>query len=47
MDLNKLTLIEAVKGIKEKKFSSIELTLDCLSNIGKLEPTLNAFVTVD
>ena len=47
MDLNKLTLIEAVKGIKEKKFSSTEVTLDCLSNIEKLEPTLNAFVTVD
>lgn len=47
MDLNKLTLIEAVKGIKEKKFSSTELTQDCLNRIEKLEPTLNSFVTID
>ncbi len=47
MDLNKLTLLGAIKGIKEKKFSSTELVLDCLSQIEKLEPTLNAFVTVN
>jgi aspartyl-tRNA(Asn)/glutamyl-tRNA(Gln) amidotransferase subunit A len=46
MDLNKLTLIEAIKGIKEKKFSSTELIQDCLDKIEQLEPTLNAFVTV-
>jgi len=47
MDLNKLTLIDAIKGIKEKKFSSTQLTQDCLNRIEKLEPILNAFVTVD
>jgi len=47
MELNKLTLIEAIKGIKEKKFSSTELVSDCLDKIAKLEPTLNAFVTVN
>lgn len=47
MDLNKLTLIEAVKGIKEKKFSSTELVSDCLTKIEATEPTLNAFVTVN
>ena len=47
MDLNKLTLIEATKGIKEKKFSSTELVLDCLAQIEKLEPDLNAFVSVN
>lgn len=45
-ELNKLTLVEAIKGIKEKKFSSKELTQDCLNQIEKLEPTLNSFVTV-
>ena len=47
MDLNKLTLTEAVKGIKEKKFSSTELTQDCLAQITKLEPTLNAFTFIN
>ena len=47
MELNKLTLIEAIKGIKEKKFSSTELVSDCLDKIEQLEPTLNAFVTVN
>lgn len=47
MDLNKLTLLDAVRGIKEKKFSSTELVQDCLSQIEKLEPTLNAFISVN
>ena len=47
MDLNKLTLVEAVKGIKEKKFSSTEIVQDCLNRIEKLEPTINAFVTIN
>jgi len=47
MELNKLTLIDAIKGIKEKKFSSTELVSDCLDKIEKLEPILNAFVTID
>lgn len=47
MDLNKLTLVEAIKGIKEKKFSSTELVQDCLDRIEKLEPILNAFVSVN
>lgn len=47
MELNKLNLTDAVKGIKEKKFSSTELVQDCLLKIEQLEPTLNAFVTVN
>ena len=47
MDLNKLTLLETVKGIKEKKYSSTEIVQDCLNRIEKLEPTLNAFVTIN
>ena len=47
MDLNKLTLIEAIKGIKDKKFSSTEIVQDCLNRIEKLEPILNSFVTIN
>lgn len=47
MNLNKLTLLEAIKGIKEKKFSSTELVQDCLNQIEKLEPTLNAFIAIN
>lgn len=47
MDLNQLTLTDATKGIKEKKFSSTELVSDCLTKIDQLEPTLNAFVTLN
>ena len=47
MELNKLTLQQAIKGIKEKKFSSTELVFDCLTKIEQLEPILNAFVTVN
>jgi len=47
MELNKLNLIDAIKGIKEKKFSSTELVSDCLNKIEQLEPRLNAFVTIN
>lgn len=46
MKLNELTIKEAREGLKAKKFSSVELTKDCLDRIKKLEPKLNAFVTV-
>lgn len=45
-DLNKLTLGQAVEGIKTKKFTPRELATDCLDQIKQLEPKLNAFVTV-
>lgn len=45
-DLNKLNLVDAIKGIKEKKFSSKELVIDCFNRIEKLEPTLNTYVTL-
>ncbi len=47
MNLNTLTLIEAIKGIREKKFSSTELVTSCLTRIEQLEPTLNAFVSLN
>lgn len=46
-DLNKLTITEARAGLLSKKFSPQELVADCLSQIKKLEPELNAFVTVN
>lgn len=46
MGLNALTITEAKQGLKEKKFSSVELTKACLDQIKKLEPKINAFVTV-
>lgn len=45
MNLNELTITEAKKGLKDKKFSSLELTQACLDRIKKIEPELNAFVT--
>lgn len=44
--LSNLTLAEAHQGLKEKKFSSVELTTDLLSRIEKLNPALNAYITV-
>lgn len=46
MKLNELTITEARNGLKEKKFSSVELTKACLERIKNLEPKLHAFVTV-
>ncbi|HRY91153.1 MAG TPA: Asp-tRNA(Asn)/Glu-tRNA(Gln) amidotransferase subunit GatA [Candidatus Gracilibacteria bacterium] len=43
--LYKLTLEEAAKGLKEKKFSSTELTSNLIERAKKLNPTLNAYVT--
>lgn len=46
MSLNRLTLSQAQKGLARKSFSSIELTRACLDQIKKLEPKLNAFITL-
>jgi len=43
-DLNKLTLLDAKKGLEMKKFSSVELTQDHISKIEKTRH-LNAYVT--
>lgn len=44
MDLTKLTLLEAKKGLEKKDFSSSELTKACIKNIEK-NRNLNAFIT--
>lgn len=46
MFLNQLTLKQAQEGLKQKKFSSVELTKACLEQIKCTEPKINAFVTV-
>lgn len=45
-DLNKLTLKSAREGLLSKKFSSKDLVADCLSQVKKLQPKLNTFVTI-
>ena len=47
MSLNQLTLIEAFEGLRQGKFTSEELTRDCLKQIKKFDSQVKAFVTVD
>ena len=42
-DLTKLTITEALKGLKEKKFSAIELTKEYLNKMESCRE-LNAYV---
>lgn len=46
MDLSQLTIVEAVKGLKEKKFSSRELVKAYLQRIQKVDKKVKAFLTV-
>ena len=46
MKLNELTITEAQKGLKEKKFSSVELVKTCLEEIKSKNPEINAFITI-
>ncbi len=46
MKLNELTITEAQKGLREKKFSSRELTSACLARIKKVDQKIKAFITV-
>ncbi|MBI4036855.1 Asp-tRNA(Asn)/Glu-tRNA(Gln) amidotransferase subunit GatA [Candidatus Daviesbacteria bacterium] len=45
MDLHKLTIKQTLDGLKQKEFSSEELTKSCFERIKNLEGKLNAFVT--
>ncbi|HUW24732.1 MAG TPA: Asp-tRNA(Asn)/Glu-tRNA(Gln) amidotransferase subunit GatA [Patescibacteria group bacterium] len=47
MALNELTIVEAREGLKEKRFSAVELARDCLGAIKKIDPRVKAYVTVD
>ncbi|MBI4096688.1 MAG: Asp-tRNA(Asn)/Glu-tRNA(Gln) amidotransferase subunit GatA [Candidatus Levybacteria bacterium] len=46
MKLNGLTIKEVREGLKTKKFSSVELTTACLTQIKKHDKNLNAFITI-
>lgn len=46
MDITQLTLKESAEGLNSKKFSSVELTTAYLERINKLNPQLNAYLTV-
>ena len=41
-----LTLTEAAEQIRTRRLSPVELTRDCLARIERLNPVLNAFITV-
>jgi aspartyl-tRNA(Asn)/glutamyl-tRNA(Gln) amidotransferase subunit A len=45
-NLTQLTLVDAVDGLKAKKFSSQEITQAFLTQIDKSNPSLNAYVVV-
>lgn len=41
-----MTIAEAAGALRARRISSVELTKECLDQIGKLNPVLNAFITV-
>ena len=41
-----LTLLDAAEQIRTRKLSPVELTRECLDRIERLNPQLNAFITV-
>ena len=41
-----MTIAEAGRALRARRISSVELTKECLDQIGKLNPVLNAFITV-
>ncbi|MGH9387002.1 MAG: hypothetical protein ACRD2N_22260 [Vicinamibacterales bacterium] len=45
-DLTTLSLVEASALIRARKVSPVDLTKACLARIDKLNPILNAFITV-
>jgi len=46
MKLNELSLTEAQKGLREKKYSAQELVNSCLERIKLVDPKLKSFITV-
>ena len=47
MELNYLTIQEALDGLKKKSFSAVELTSDCLKQIKSIDKKINAFLTLN
>lgn len=46
MKLNELTLVKAAEGLRNKDFSSVEITQACLKEIKEKNASINAFITV-
>jgi len=46
MKLNKLTITKASEGLRNKDFSSVELTKACLGEIKKTDDKIKSFITV-
>ena len=46
MELNKLTIEEAHRGLLKKDFSSLELTKSCFDAIRAKDEELNCFITL-
>lgn len=46
MNLCKLTITEASDGLRDRKFSSVELVSSCLKEIEKRNPDLNAYLNI-
>ena len=44
--LNELSIAEASDLLRRKQISPVNLTASCLARIDRLNPTLNAFITV-
>ena len=47
MNVTNLTITDIIEGYKAKKFSVSEIVSSYLDRIEKLNPTLNAFITVE
>lgn len=47
MDINSFTISDIIEGYKTKKFSVSEIVTSYLERIEKLNPSLNAFITID
>ena len=45
-NLNELTILEAVEGLKTRAFTSVDLTKACLDKIKKYDEKVKAFITV-
>lgn len=45
-ELNKLTIVEAIEGLKNNEFKVIDLVNACLSQIEKHDPELKVFITI-
>lgn len=46
MNINELTLTEALGGLERRDFTSVDLVKACLDRIMNLDPKINAFITL-